>query len=170
MVYVFVYSPDSSMTGFVNSSLASFDTKDYGDPNDPKFFGPSSMTNATNMGICRYRAYRGDPDGIDEYSINQKWMHVFTARLVFIVTFEHLVLVLKILLAYAIPDSPNNLRVQLQRERQTQREAQFQQDQRRSLHSAGPEIVAFRGEKGLSPSISSILRRNNVVSPDEFSA
>ena len=45
--------------------------------------------------------------------------------------FQHFVLLMKIVLAYVIPDSPNNLRVQLQRERQTQREAQFQQDQRR---------------------------------------
>ena len=41
--------------------------------------------------------------------------------------FQHLVLVIKIILAYVIPDSPNNLRIQLQRERQTLGEAQFEQ-------------------------------------------
>ena len=46
---------------------------------------------------------------------------------------QHLVLVIKIILAYVIPDSPNNLRVQLQRERQTVREAQFQLDQQNQL-------------------------------------
>ena len=34
-------------------------------------------------------------------------------------------------MAYCIPDAPNNLKIQLQRERQTQREEQFQANQKR---------------------------------------
>jgi FKBP-type peptidyl-prolyl cis-trans isomerase len=93
------------------------------------------------------------------------------------------VLILKILLSYAIPESPNNLRVQLQRERQTQREVQFQQDQRRAQsatqhrqesqdvdensHENSNVSVIAESILGSSSSKSSLNRRikNNSVSP-----
>ena len=46
---------------------------------------------------------------------------------------QHLVLLLNSILAYAIPDVPNNLKTQLLRERQLQREIEFEMDR---LHTA----------------------------------
>lgn len=107
-----------------------FNTTDFGDPNDAKnYLGPDVNT-SDEFETCRYRGYRGDPGEKDQYKQNEMWLHVFTARLGFIVIFEHLVLLLKIFLAYVIPDAPNNLRDQLQRERQNLREAQFQRENR----------------------------------------
>lgn len=41
---------------------------------------------------------------------------------------QHLVLLLNSILAYAIPDIPNNLKTQLLREKQLEREIEFQFD------------------------------------------
>lgn len=100
--------------------------------------GPDVNT-SDEFETCRYRGYRGAPGEKDEYKPNEMWLHVFTARLGFIVIFEHLVLLLKIFLAYVIPDAPNNLRDQLQRERQNVREAQFQRENRENPLLFGSE-------------------------------
>ena len=122
----------------------------------------------------RSSGYRSSPQDEIAYVINDKWIHVFTARLGFIVIFEHFVLVIKILLAYVIPDAPNNLRVQLQRERQNLREAQFQEEQMRpftgpNYHNYEPEDLE---EPTPEPSVLNSLsaassRRLNSVSPHD---
>ena len=45
--------------------------------------------------------------------------------------FQHFILFLKIAIAYIIPDVPTNLNEQLDRERQTQREKQYKDNQRK---------------------------------------
>ena len=37
---------------------------------------------------CRYRGFRNGPGEENQYENSDVWMHVFTARLVFIVVFE----------------------------------------------------------------------------------
>ena len=40
------------------------------------------------MAQCRYRGFRNGPGEENQYENSDVWMHVFTARLVFIVVFE----------------------------------------------------------------------------------
>ena len=87
MVYKFVYSEDQTLKGFVNSTLAVFDTSDFGDPKASDYFGPNTSVEQ-QVKVCRYRGYRSDPGIQNEYQTNEKWLHVFTARLIFIVVFE----------------------------------------------------------------------------------
>ena len=172
MVYLFVQSEDGSLRGFVNSTLAIFETSEFGNNTSEDYFGPQNVSEAVD--VCRYRGYRSSPQDEIAYVINDKWIHVFTARLGFIVIFEHFVLVIKILLAYVIPDAPNNLRVQLQRERQNLREAQFQEEQMRpftgpNYHNYEPEDLE---EPTPEPSVLNSLsaassRRLNSVSPHD---
>ena len=70
---------------------------------------------------------------------------------------------IKIILAYVIPDSPNNLRIQLQRERQTIREAQFQQGQicRSSLYLDSPST----NDLNMNTELSLRMRRQTTASP-----
>ena len=42
----------------------------------------------TNVAQCRYRGFRNGPGEENQYENSDVWMHVFTARLVFIVVFE----------------------------------------------------------------------------------
>lgn len=168
MVYRLVYSPDKNMNGFVNSTLAVFDTADFGNPeNASEYFGPN-LNKTDQFETCRYRGYRSDPEAEDPYQINEMWLHVFTARLGFIVIFEHLVLLIKVFLAYVIPDAPNNLRVQLQRERQSQREAQFQDHENSNpettVDSDTFQEAEVRFRRNTAQSCRSFLS-NNSVSP-----
>ena len=171
MVYLFVQSEDGSLKGFVNSTLAIFETSEFGNNTSEDYFGPQNVSEVVD--VCRYRGYRSSPQDEVAYVINDKWIHVFTARLGFIVIFEHFVLVIKILLEYVIPDAPNNLSVQLQRERQNLREAQFQEEQNRPFtgpnynHDYEPEDLE---EETPEPSVLNSLsagssRRLNSVSP-----
>ncbi len=70
-----------------------FDTSDWGPPNGTDYFGPPLPENATEQphATCRYLAYREPPDHQveeEQYAINKIWLHVFAARLGFIVIFE----------------------------------------------------------------------------------
>jgi len=182
MVYKYGYYSNNTRIqehheGFVDFTLAVFNTSDFGDPTDEdNYYGPNTFGNIScvaNTGNttcpaqCKYRGFRtlvrnNNTGGENEYNNSEMWLQVFTARLVFIVIFEHLVLVIKIILAYVIPDSPNNLRIQLQRERQTIREAQFQQGQIRSslyLDSASTNDLNMNTESSLR------MRRQTTASP-----
>ena len=75
------------MKGYVNSTLAVFNTDDFGDPSDREYYGPNVNT-SDQFAVCRYRAFRAGPDEPEPYTINEMWLHVFTARLGFIVIFE----------------------------------------------------------------------------------
>ena len=143
----------------------------YGNKSSDDYFGPKISNDSEEIEFCRYRGYRSSPEEEVRYVINDKWMHVFTARLGFIVIFEHLVLVIKVILAYVIPDAPNNLRVQLQRERQNIREEQFEADQNvvgnlepatdydpEDLDSDGPSVFNSLPNQ-------TVTRRVNSVSP-----
>ena len=150
-----------------------FATQHFGNKSSEDYFGPKLSNVSEEIEFCRYRGYRSSPEEEVRYVINDKWMHVFTARLGFIVIFEHLVLVIKVILAYVIPDAPNNLRVQLQRERQNIREAQFQADQS-VIGNLEPttdyEPEDLDSEPSMFNSIpnQSVTRRVNSVSPKEI--
>ena len=102
------------MSKFVNLSFISvFNTSDFGDPCstvDGEYLGPctsqqevinttslgsensttccGTLVSDTNVAQCRYRGFRNGPGEENQYENSDVWMHVFTARLVFIVVFE----------------------------------------------------------------------------------
>ena len=102
------------MSKFVNFSfIAVFNTSDFGDPCstvDGEYLGPNKIKDSictsqhevinntshgsenstiqTNVAQCRYRGFRNGPGEENQYENSDVWMHVFTARLVFIVVFE----------------------------------------------------------------------------------
>jgi hypothetical protein len=92
MYWLFVQSPDFSLTNYLNSTLAVFDTSDWGNPeNTTDYFGPDpDIIGNETYATCRYRAYRSPPDATDglPYDINREWLHVSAARLVFVAIFE----------------------------------------------------------------------------------
>ena len=70
-----------------------FATADWGDPTSDSYYGPELTGNETGLehATCRYLAYREPPDHPDPeeaYAISKVWLHVFAARLGFIVIFE----------------------------------------------------------------------------------
>lgn len=118
MVYKFVYSNGNDLRGYIHHSLSVFNTSDYKaewgakGENDPD--------------TCLYRGYRAPHNSTEPYALSPVYWHVFAARLAFVVIFEHLVFVISLFMQFLIPDIPNELKTQIQREQLLAKEAKFQ--------------------------------------------
>lgn len=125
LVYRAVTKTDSDV-GFLNYSLAVFNTKDFENGTAPRFptFYPET---------CRYAAYR-EPPGPNQYKRTALYWHVLAARLAFIVIFQNLVSVVVIAVQWCIPDIPSLLKDQIKREAYLTNEIIIQHETQRARH------------------------------------
>lgn len=72
--------------------------------------------------ICRYRGYYEDDD---TYRYSQAYWKIFTARLAFVIVFEHTVFILSWLVSYVIPDVPYHVRQLMLHEKTLTRELRY---------------------------------------------
>ncbi|NXH95811.1 ANO9 protein, partial [Pachycephala philippinensis] len=110
-VYKYKYGPcrrenHTSMdcsTGYINNSLSVFRIQD---------FEPHTKAGTERPGLaptelcCRYRDYRN----ADDYTHTAQYWHIFAARLVFLICFEHVALCVKLIAAWYIPDVPKKVK------------------------------------------------------------
>jgi anoctamin-1 len=76
-------SLDKTDIGFLNHSLAVFDTKDFANGTAPLY---SSFNNIT---MCRYAEYRNPPNHFElPYKRPTIYWHILAARLAFVVVFQ----------------------------------------------------------------------------------
>ncbi|XP_076372958.1 anoctamin-5-like [Tachypleus tridentatus] len=128
LVYMFIYSYDGSLRGYVNNSLSYFDTSDFTDISKPE-----NMTlDGKHVYTCRYLDYRHPPSYENKYSFSLQYWHIFAARLAFIVVFEHLVIFVTSLIAYFIPNIPRNVQTQIKQEQLLAQEALYRDEMRQS--------------------------------------
>lgn len=109
LVYMISVSPDHTDVGFLNHSLAVFDTRDF--ENDTAPIHPSY-----NVSICRYAEYREPPDAVRKYKRPLIYWHILAVRLAFVVIFQNLVSFVMIVVQWCIPDMSPKLRDQIKRE------------------------------------------------------
>ncbi|KAB1272542.1 Anoctamin-5 [Camelus dromedarius] len=111
LVYYYAYSTNSiePLKGYVNDSLSTFLIADF--PNNTV---PSEKRDFTT---CRYRDYRNPPDHDEKYFHNMKYWHVLAAKMTFIIVMEHIVFLIKFLLAWMIPDVPKDVVERIKREK-----------------------------------------------------
>ncbi|KAH7729860.1 Anoctamin/TMEM 16 [Aphelenchoides avenae] len=120
-----------SLVGYINESLSYFDAR--------TLYNDASSHYTYSGDVCRFRDYRKWPcslngtlnldDECDEdnmYGYSYKFWVILTFRLVFVLVFEHVVLSIKAIFAYVIPDVPTKIVIQLQRERYLARQAVLQ--------------------------------------------
>lgn len=110
LVYTMAYSPDGTLEGYVNHTLAIFNTSDFEESHRPVFEGSDSVES------CRYRDFRNPPDSDDPYEYSQMYWHVLAARFAFVVVFENVIVVITGLIAWLIPDVPAKLKLHIRRE------------------------------------------------------
>ncbi|CAN7995446.1 unnamed protein product, partial [Ixodes hexagonus] len=119
ILYRMVHSGNHSLRGYVNFTLAVFDTKDFEDDARPE--------NGTLDGVvvkqCRYLDYREPPGGPNQYQLTLTYWHIFAARLFFVVVFEHVVFCITGLVAAVIPDVPRSVQQRIKREQIVSQEA-----------------------------------------------
>ncbi|KAK2162685.1 hypothetical protein LSH36_93g01035 [Paralvinella palmiformis] len=106
VVYLFGYSDNQTLTGFINNSLSLFNTANYSDDTRPMDPGDGF----TNIGTCRYKAYRLPPDSPRAYGYTEQFWKVLVARLAFILVFEHTCFIVMYMFGYVIPDKPAKVR------------------------------------------------------------
>lgn len=81
LIYRFSVSPDSSLNGYLNHTLAFFNTTDF-----PEGKQPRNPTEHVDM--CRYPDYREAPWATNPYERTVFFWYVLAARLAFVVVFE----------------------------------------------------------------------------------
>ncbi|VDK42122.1 unnamed protein product [Anisakis simplex] len=112
MVYLYT---NPNLDGYVNSTLSIFESSSLHAPDWSQWH---------NVTTCWFRGYRKPPctlrptaDCDDKYGVTHMWWIVLSFRLGFVVVFAHVVLAVKALIAYLIPDMPTRVFIQLHRQR-----------------------------------------------------
>ncbi|EPQ09682.1 Anoctamin-5 [Myotis brandtii] len=111
LVYYYAYSSNGSepLKGYVNNSLSIFLIADL--PNT------TAPLDKRDFITCRYRDHRYPPNHAEKYSHNMQFWHVLAAKMTFIIVMEHVVFLVKFLLAWMIPDVPKDVLEKIKREK-----------------------------------------------------
>ncbi|KAG7244354.1 hypothetical protein INR49_004054 [Caranx melampygus] len=113
MVYLYAYSANNSMEGYINNSLSMYNISQIDRDNMPDDYN----TNNTITDICRYRDYRYPPGHQKKYDHTMQFWHILAAKMAFIIIMEHVVFVVKFFVAWMIPDVPSDVKARIKRER-----------------------------------------------------
>ncbi|XP_061435132.1 anoctamin-6-like isoform X4 [Lethenteron reissneri] len=108
---------EHSMEGYVDYSLSVFHIADFQERNRPDAAAlPYWFSNDTDV-TCRYRDFRYPPEHPKRYRFSTRYWHILAAKLAFIIVMEHAVFVAKFLIAYLIPDVPQDIKDKMKREK-----------------------------------------------------
>ncbi|XP_034033030.1 anoctamin-1-like isoform X2 [Thalassophryne amazonica] len=113
MVYLYMYSPDGSMHGFVSHTLSYFNVSHFQhgkEPMDPLFLGYP-------VEICRYKDYREPPWSTTPYEITKEFWAILAIRLAFVIIFQNVVMLMNDIVDWLIPDIPKDISVQMHKEK-----------------------------------------------------
>ncbi|XP_029819652.1 anoctamin-1 [Manacus vitellinus] len=129
LVYLYMYSENGTMHGFVNHTLSSFNVSDFQAgtaPNDPLDLG-------YEVQICRYKDYREPPWSENKYDISKDFWAVLAARLAFVIVFQNLVMFMSDFVDWIIPDIPKDISQQIHKEKVLMVEV-FMREEQGKLH------------------------------------
>ncbi|KAM5137925.1 anoctamin-1 isoform 3-T3 [Mantella aurantiaca] len=113
LVYLYMYSPDGTMHGFLNNTLAYFNVSDFKSGTGPNI----EQELGYSVEICRYKDYREPPWSEDKYDITKEFWAVLAARLAFVIVFQNLVMFMSDFVDWIIPDIPKDISEQIHREK-----------------------------------------------------
>ncbi|XP_018410046.1 PREDICTED: anoctamin-1 isoform X2 [Nanorana parkeri] len=113
LVYLYMYSPDGTMHGFLNNTLAYFNVSDFKSGTGPNIENELGYS----VEICRYKDYREPPWSENKYDITKEYWAVLAARLAFVIVFQNLVMFMSDLVDWIIPDIPKDISQQIHREK-----------------------------------------------------
>lgn len=112
LIYKLKVNPDHTEEGYLEFSLASFNTSDF--PIESAPVNPSY----TNVSICHYADFRNpqDPDPNLNYKRPIIYWHILAGRLAFVVAYQNLVTLVTTAVDWIIPDVSRKLNDQIKRE------------------------------------------------------
>ncbi|XP_077567769.1 anoctamin-1a isoform X5 [Stigmatopora nigra] len=113
LVYQYMYSPDTTMHGFVNHSLSYFNVSDF-QPGT----GPTQPTiQGQKVELCRYKDYREPPSSSTPYDFSKEFWAILAARLAFVVVFQNVVMLMRDFVDWLIPDIPKDISLRIHKEK-----------------------------------------------------
>ncbi|KAL1421633.1 hypothetical protein MTO96_023141 [Rhipicephalus appendiculatus] len=112
LVYQVRHSKGLSLSGYVNFTLATFDTSDFDDAHRPN----NGTLNGHIVRECRYVGFREPPGTENEYQLSETFWVITTAQLCFVVIFEHVVFFITGVVAGMIPAMPKSVAQRMKRE------------------------------------------------------
>uniref|UniRef100_A0A336LP51 Anoctamin n=1 Tax=Culicoides sonorensis TaxID=179676 RepID=A0A336LP51_CULSO len=139
LIYRILESPDNSLNGYLNFTLASFNVRDL------ETQSRLNSTEYSNVKMCRYHDFR-EPEF--PYVRTSMYWIILASRLAFVVLFENIVAVVMILVRWCIPDMPQDLRDQIRREAYITNEIIIKQETLRAREER--RCPTLRNRKSLS--------------------
>ncbi|XP_055711894.1 anoctamin-4 isoform X2 [Phlebotomus papatasi] len=139
LVYMLSVNPDKTDVGYLNHTLAYFNTSDFQEGTAPL------QTNFVNVTMCRYPEYRNPPWADRPYKRPLIYWHILAARLAFLVVFQNVVGAVQMLVAWAVPDEPRHLRDRIKREEYLTREIIIEQERLKSAGGKTPVATVPNG-------------------------
>ncbi|KAK1784998.1 hypothetical protein P4O66_018436, partial [Electrophorus voltai] len=112
MVYQYMYSETGTMHGYIDHTLAYFNTTNF-----KQGTAPNSTRFDRELRVCRYKDYRDPPWSPESYQLSKQYWSVLAARLAFVIFFQNLAMLLSMLVAWLIPDVPQSLKERLKLEK-----------------------------------------------------
>lgn len=143
-MYRTAISEDGTLRGYLNHSLAYFDTNDFVDLKQPR-------TPSMQVDQCRYPDYREPPGSNKAYERTYLYWYILAARLAFVVIFENFVAIVMILVRWAIPDMSSKLRDQIRREAYITNEIIIKQEAARARMSTRENSILDTSSRILEP-------------------
>ncbi|PNF43988.1 hypothetical protein B7P43_G00902 [Cryptotermes secundus] len=122
MMYMHIVNPDHTDVGFLNHSLAYFDTRHFS----------HSHNNVSHVDICRYPEYRNPPWDEHPYKRPLIYWRILAVRLIFVVVFQNVVSLVKNIVRWLIPDIPRKLHDEMLKEAYLTNEIIIEQERKRA--------------------------------------
>uniref|UniRef100_A0A3Q2CBV6 Anoctamin n=1 Tax=Cyprinodon variegatus TaxID=28743 RepID=A0A3Q2CBV6_CYPVA len=113
MVYLYMYSPDGSLHGFVNHTLSYFNVSHF----EPGKETMDPMPYGYAIDVCRYKDYREPPWSSTPYEISKDFWAVLAVRLAFVIVFQNVVMLMNDIVDWLIPDIPKDISQQIHKEK-----------------------------------------------------
>ncbi|KAJ8955607.1 hypothetical protein NQ318_001437 [Aromia moschata] len=142
LIYI---SQHHNLDNYLNSTLSYFNTSDFNPKSRPPDWNPEEVD------VCRYPDYREPPGSPNKYEKTSLYWQILAARLAFVVIFENIVVLIMIIVKWAIPDVPSELRDKIRRETYITNEIIIREE----------AIRAQTGQLPLSPKKTEKLRNIN---------
>ncbi|XP_028331750.1 anoctamin-1a isoform X1 [Gouania willdenowi] len=113
LVYQYTYSPDGTLHGFTNHTLAFFNVSDFQPGTDPL----EPMHLGYKVDMCRYKDYREPPWSTTPYDFSKEFWAILAARLAFVIVFQNVVMLMSDFVDWLIPDIPKDISLQMHKEK-----------------------------------------------------
>ncbi|KAJ8032027.1 Anoctamin-4 [Holothuria leucospilota] len=128
---------NGELSGYMEYSLSIFNVSHFEEKSAP------NKTDFPEVTECRYRGYYTGPNPPYEYT-KENWI-ILAFKLVFVLLYEHVIFVIKMAIAYMVPDVPDFVRDQIRREnylaQQALHEAALSKSKKDDAATGGYETV-----------------------------